>query len=55
MIEEARSKMLSNANLIGRSKAIINETVEYNYTLTPYFVVTLFTVTVSGYVVEFIE
>ncbi len=55
MIAEARSEMLSNANIIGSSKAIINETVEESMTLTPYFIFTLHTITVSGYVIEFTE
>ena len=51
LIAKARSEMLASANLIGKSRAIINETVEVNY---KHFVVIGFkTVTVSAYVIEF--
>lgn len=54
LIEEARANMLENANLVGSSKAVINETVETS--LTTYAgIVTYVKVTVSGYVVEFTE
>lgn len=50
-VEEARSNMLASANLIGKPRAIINETVEVNY---KYFIVFgLRTITVSAYVIEF--
>jgi len=51
IVAKARSEMLKNANLVGHSRAIINETVEVN---SKYFV--LFgvkTITVSAYVIEF--
>jgi len=52
-VEEARSKMLFSANLIGKSRAVINETVEVN---NKFFVLFgLRTVTVSAYVVEFTD
>jgi len=53
LIERARADMRSNDNLIGTSRAVINETVETN---TKFFgIVTVQTVTVSAYVIEFIE
>lgn len=52
LIEEARAKMLESANIIGSSRAIINETVETE--VTSYLgVYNVLTVKVSGYVVEF--
>ena len=51
MIAEARSKMLANANIVGSSKAVINETVEVTHTFFPF--VRKYTVTVSGFIVEF--
>lgn len=54
LIEEARANMLENANLIGSSKAVINETVETSYT-TFCGIYSNVKVTVSGYVVEFKE
>ena len=54
LIEEARANMLENANLVGSSKAVINETVETSLT-TFAGIVTYVKVTVSGYVVEFTE
>lgn len=53
MIAEARANMLSNANIVGASKAIINETVEVKHSLFPF--VRVYTVTVSGHIVEFTE
>ena len=53
MIAEARSNMSLNANLIGGSKAIINETVELKHSFFPF--VGSCTVTVSGYIIEFTE
>jgi hypothetical protein len=53
MIAEARTKMLSNANIIGSSKAIINETVETKKSFFPF--VGVAKVVVSGYVIEFTE
>ncbi|MDR1369671.1 MAG: hypothetical protein LBJ72_06050 [Dysgonamonadaceae bacterium] len=54
LIEKARSKMLENAELIGTSRAVINETVEVN-NKSYVGIVNVKTVTVSAYVVEFIE
>ena len=54
LIEAARAEMLENANLIGSSKAVINENVEYN-TTTIAGVYTKVKVIVSGYVIEFTE
>ena len=54
LIEEARADMLESANLIGSSKAVINETVETSYT-TFCGIYSNVKVTVSGYVVEFKE
>ncbi|MFP4526367.1 MAG: DUF6567 family protein [Bacteroidales bacterium] len=53
MVAEARANMLSKANIVGSSKAIINETVEVKHSLFP--IVRLYTVTVSGHIVEFTE
>ena len=53
MIAEARANMLSKANMVGGSKAIINETVEIKHSLFP--IVRLYKVTVSGHIVEFTE
>ena len=46
--------MLENANLIGSSRAIINENVEYKFT-TFAGIYSKVSVIVSGYVVEFTE
>ncbi len=53
MIAEARANMLSKANLVGGSKAIINETVEVKRSFFP--IVRLYKVIVSGHIVEFTE
>ncbi len=53
LIEEARTKMLEKANLIGSSKAVINETVELTHTFLPFY--RKYNVTVSAYVIEFTE
>jgi len=53
MIAEAKANMLTNANIVGSSKAIINETVEIIHSLFPFF--RKYKVTVSGHVVEFTE
>ena len=53
IVNNARSEMLRNANLIGRSRAIINETVEVNNKF--FVIVGVKTVTVSAYVIEFID
>ncbi len=54
LIEAARAEMLENANLIGSSRAVINENVEYS-TTTIAGIYTNVKVIVSGYVVEFTE
>jgi|OM-RGC.v1.028067407 hypothetical protein len=51
MIAEARADMLRRANIVGSSKAIIHETVEIQHSFFPF--VRTYTVTVSGFVVEF--
>jgi hypothetical protein len=53
LIEKARSEMYKNANLVGTSRVILNENVDY-YTET-YPFVSKVKVTVSGYVYEFTE
>jgi PBP1b-binding outer membrane lipoprotein LpoB len=53
MVAEARANMLSKSNIVGGSKAIINETVEIKHSLFP--IVRLYKVTVSGHIVEFTE
>lgn len=54
LIENARSKMLEEADLVGNPRAIINTTVEHHQTL---FVPIVYkkTVTVSGLVIEFTD
>jgi len=54
MIENARAEMLENSDLLGRARAVINETVETN-SKSYVGVVTIYTVTVSAYVIEFTE
>ncbi|MBP1663982.1 MAG: hypothetical protein H6Q19_1122 [Bacteroidetes bacterium] len=49
----ARENMLRNAGLIGKSRAVINETVETQY--KQFFFVTEVRYIVSGYVVEFYD
>ncbi|GJH40138.1 hypothetical protein RCZ04_06880 [Capnocytophaga sp. HP1101] len=53
LIEKARAEMLKNANLVGTSRAVINETVEAHSFL--FFIGTRYTVTVSADVIEFTE
>ncbi|MGI6478147.1 MAG: DUF6567 family protein [Salinivirgaceae bacterium] len=53
LIAEAKADMLSKADIIGGSRAIINETVEIKHSLFP--VIRLYKVTVSGHVIEFTE
>jgi hypothetical protein len=54
LVENARSNMMSNADIVGSSKAIINMTTESHSTLVyPFFYQK--TITVSGYVVEFTD
>jgi hypothetical protein len=54
LIAKARAKMLEKANLVGSSRAIINETVEVNFK-NFFIIVNMKTVTVSAYVIEFFE
>ena len=51
LVENARSDMLRSSNLIGSSRAVINEVVEFNTKTFLFF--TTYTVTVSAYVIEF--
>ena len=51
LISNARSKMLAKAQLIGKSRAIINETVEIKNRFV--LIYTDYTVTVSAYIIEF--
>lgn len=52
LIEEARANMLENANLVGSSKAVINETVETS--ISSFLgIYNIMKITVSGYVIEF--
>jgi hypothetical protein len=53
MIAEARADMLTQANMVGSSKAIVNETVEVKHSFFPF--VRKYKVTVSGHIVEFTE
>ena len=53
LVAEARADMLLNAKILGSSRAVINETVEIRHTFFPF--VRLFTVTVSGHIIEFTE
>ncbi|MDD3913648.1 MAG: hypothetical protein PHU62_10465 [Bacteroidales bacterium] len=53
LIAEARADMLSKANIVGNSRAVINETVEVKHSLFP--IIRLYEVYVSGYIIEFIE
>ena len=54
LIEEARAEMLENANLIGSSRAVINENVETSVTSFA-GIFSYVKVRVSGYVIEFTE
>ena len=51
LIDNARSEMLSSADLVGKPRAVINEIVEVNN--KSFVVCRVKTVTVSAYVVEF--
>jgi hypothetical protein len=51
LIDHARVKMLSHADMIGKPRAIINETVEVKYSVKLF--VTEVKVTVSAMVIEF--
>lgn len=53
MIAEARAQILKKAAMIGRSRALVNETVEIKNTV--YFVVVKRKVTVTAQVVEFVN
>ncbi len=54
LIEEAKADMLSKANILGDSKAIVNETVEVKRTFILPFCIKQ-KVIVSGHVIEFTE
>lgn len=51
LVQEARSKMIKEAGLVGGSKAIINESLEMHQSIK--FFAIKWTVTVSGQVIEF--
>ena len=51
LVAEARKDMLSKADLIGSSKAVINETVELKHSFFPFVGKTK--VSTSAYIVEF--
>jgi len=53
LIAEARAKMLARSNIIGGSKAVINETVEVSYSFFPF--VRFYNVTVSAHIIEFTD
>ncbi len=53
MIAEAKAIMLSKADIIGKPRAIINETVEINRSTFPF--VRVIKITVSGHIIEFTE
>lgn len=53
LVARARENMLNNAGLIGKSRAVINETVENQYNQT--FFVTDVRYIVSAYVIEFYD
>lgn len=53
LIARARTKMLENADLIGKSRAVINENVDVHIKYGLF--TTKYTVTVSGYLIEFTE
>ncbi len=53
MIEKARSEMYKNANLVGSSKVILNENIDFY--VEHYPLVRVVKITVSGYVYEFTE
>ena len=53
LVEKARAKMLQNANLVGSSRAVINETVESHWIFIGVGI--QYTVSVSADVIEFTE
>lgn len=53
LIEKARSEMYKNANLVGTSRIILNENIDYYNEFYPFVKITK--VTVTGYVYEFTE
>jgi len=53
MLSEARENMLLKSNMVGSSKAIINETVEIRNSFFP--IVRTYKVMVSAYIIEFTE
>lgn len=53
LVAQAKANMLAKANIVGSSKAIINETVELTFSRILF--VRKYKVTVSGHIVEFLE
>jgi len=53
LIQQAKANMLLKADILGGSKAVINETVEIHQSFFP--IVTQYTVTVSAHIIEFTE
>lgn len=53
LIAEAREKMLTQSDIIGSSRAVINETVEVKQSFFP--LLKKYKVFVSAYIIEFIE
>ena len=53
LLAEARANMLANANIIGDSRAIINESVELKHSFFPF--VRKHQVTVTAHIIEFTE
>jgi hypothetical protein len=51
LIAEAKTKMLAKADIVGKSRAIVNETVEVR--TKNVFFITKYTVTVSAHIIEF--
>lgn len=51
LVAEARADMLKKADIVGGSKAIINETVEIKNSFFPFY--RKYEVSVSGFVIEF--
>ena len=53
MVAKARANMMSKADMVGSSKAIINETFEIKHSFFP--LIRQYKVTVSGHVVKFTD
>jgi hypothetical protein len=53
LVAMARENMMQNVDMVGFSRAIINETMEIHNSLFP--VVRICTITMSGYVIEFTD